>query len=245
MDQKNIVFITAITYPGKESRSLPYQFGIDSWKYWCEKNNCELFVLNQPLFDADIMVPNYYRYWCFDLLDNMDIKYNQILLSDADCIIHPNCPNFFEMSEDKYAVTHTDGSYDWTCRSMENYSKYLFNNYTFDIFQYFNAGFQIINKKHRNILEQFKNFYLENREYIQQLQRTLSVGTDQPLINFLVHQNNVELKFLPYRFCMADLHRKGLLDNELSFLRIPGIYQFNAIPNNSKADLTYDFIKNL
>jgi hypothetical protein len=37
---------------------------------------------------------------------------------------------------------------------------------------------------------------------------------------------------------MADMHRKGILDTELSFLRIPGIYQFNAIPDNHGADKT-------
>ena len=84
---KNVVFITAITYPGKESRSIPYKYGIESWKHWCKKNNCELFVLDQPIFDADVMVPNFYRYWCFELLENSGIEYDQILLSDADCIM--------------------------------------------------------------------------------------------------------------------------------------------------------------
>jgi len=240
---KNIVFITAITYPGKESRSLPYQFGIDSWKKWCNTHNCELFVLDQPLFDSNVMVPNLYRYWCFDLLDSMGIEYDQILLSDADCIIHPDCPNFFELTDGKYTVTHTDGSYDWTCRSMENYSKHMFNGFTFDIFKYFNAGFQVINKSHRAVIDEFKDFYIKDYENIFQLQKTLAVGTDQPIINFIVHKNKVELNFLPYRFCMADMYRKKLLDENLSFLRIPGIYQFNAIPNNSNANLTYDYMK--
>ena len=79
---KNIVFITAITFPGKEERSKPYKYGLDSWKYWCKKNNCELFVLDEPIFEPEVMVPNFYRYWCFELLDQMNIKYDQILLSD-------------------------------------------------------------------------------------------------------------------------------------------------------------------
>ena len=140
---KNIVFITAITFPGKEERSKPYKYGLDSWKYWCEKNNCELFVLDEPIFEPEVMVPNFYRYWCFELLDQMDIKYNQILLSDADCIIHPDCPNFFNQTENKYTITHTDGSYDWVCRSMENYSKLVFDGFTFDIFKYLTQVFKL------------------------------------------------------------------------------------------------------
>ena len=184
---KNIVFITAITFPGKEERSKPYKYGLDSWKYWCKKNNCELFVLDEPIFEPDIMVPNFYRYWCFELLDQMGIKYNQILLSDADCIIHPDCPNFFNQTENKYTITHTDGSYDWVCRSMENYSKLVFDGFTFDIFKYFNAGFQVINESHKPVIDKFKEFYLSNRDQLQQIQKTYGVGTDQPLINFFVH----------------------------------------------------------
>lgn len=239
---KNIVFITAITFPGKEERSKPYKYGLDSWKYWCKKNNCELFVLDEPIFEPEVMVPNFYRYWCFELLDQMGIKYDQILLSDADCIIHPDCPNFFNQTENKYTITHTDGSYDWVCRSMENYSKLIFDGFTFDIFKYFNAGFQVINESHKPIIDKFKEFYLNNRDQLQQIQKTYGVGTDQPLINFFVHKNSVETKYLPYQYCMADLHRKELLNN-LLYLKIPGIYQFNAIPNNHGADKTMYYMK--
>ncbi len=239
---KNIVFITAVIFPGKEERSKPYSFGLKSWEYWCKNNNCELFVLDKPIFDTQVMVPNFYRYWCFELLDQMGIEYDQVLLSDADCIIHPDCPNFFEQTEHKYTVTHTDGSYDWVCRSMENYSKLLFDDFIFDIFKYFNGGFQVINKNHKPVLDKFKDFYLNNSDYIQQVQKTYGVGTDQPLINFFVHKNNIETKYLPYQYCMADLNRKELLE-DFSFLDIPGIYQFNAIPNNSKADRTLYFME--
>ena len=40
------------------------------------------------------------------------------------------------------------------------------------------------------------------------------------------------LEYLPYQYCMADLHRKELLNN-LLYLKIPGIYQFNAIPKEA------------
>ena len=37
---------------------------------------------------------------------------------------------------------------------------------------------------------------------------------------------------LPYQFCMVDLIRKDLLGEDMFFTKIPGIYQFNAIPGN-------------
>ena len=43
---------------------------------------------------------------------------------------------------------------------------------------------------------------------------------------------------------MADLARKEILDNEMTFTKIlPGIYQFNAIPDNHNAEKTMYWMK--
>ena len=37
------------------SRSQPYKYSIASWKKWCDKNDCELFVLDDLLLPNDEM----------------------------------------------------------------------------------------------------------------------------------------------------------------------------------------------
>lgn len=240
---KNIVFMTAVKVPGKESRSAPYKFGIESFKRWCEARDYKLVVLDQELYPNDVMKPNFYRYFCFDLLENSGIEYDQILLTDADAVIHPNCPDFFKLTNRELTVTHTDGSYDWTIRSMENYAHEIFGQ-IFDLWKYFNAGFIVLNKNHRELLKSFTNFYLENQEKIRFVQEKYKTGTDQPLINHFVHNVfNIPVNILPYRYCMADLHSKNLLADDLLFTSIEGIYQFNAIPNNIENKLTYHWME--
>jgi hypothetical protein len=240
---KNIVFMTAVKVPGKESRSAPYKFGIESFKRWCEARDYKLVVLDQELYPNDVMKPNFYRYFCFDLLENSGIEYDQILLTDADAVIHPNCPDFFKLTNRELTVTHTDGSYDWTIRSMENYAHEIFGQ-KFDLWKYFNAGFIVLNKNHRELLKSFTNFYLENQEKIRFVQEKYKTGTDQPLINHFVHNVfNIPVNILPYRYCMADLHSKNLLADDLLFTSIEGIYQFNAIPNNIENKLTYHWME--
>ena len=240
--KRNIVFLTAITFPGQEYRSAPYEYGIKSWKQWCDKNDCDLFVLDEPIFEPEYCKPNFYRYWAFDLLDANGIEYDQICLTDADCIIHPECPNFFELTDRKYAVTATEGSMDWVCRSLENYGT-IFGK-TFPLHRYFNAGFQVINSEHKDLIEEFKQYYQNNRETILWMQSNYSVGTDQPLINYIVNLSDVETKYMHYQFCMADLARKEILDHEMTFTKIlPGIYQFNAIPDNHNAEKTMYWMK--
>ena len=237
---KNVVFMTAVKVPGMEDRSAPYEFGINSFKYWCDKNDCELIVLDELIHPNDVMRINYHRYYAFDILDNSGIDYDQILITDADAIIHPDTPNFFEMTDRKYTVTMTDGSYDWVCRSLENYSKHVFGGKTFPLWNYFNAGFQVVNKEHRHLWDELIQFYFNNKDLIKNMQENFCVGTDQPVINYIVNLSDVDMKFLPYQYCMADLFSKGLLDEELTMTKaMKGIYQFNAIPDNNGADRTF------
>ena len=93
------------------------------------------------------------RYYMFDILESNDINYDQILIVDADTIVHPNCPNFFELTNHKYSVVRNNGSFEWTRRSMDGFSKLLFNSkLPFNVWDYFNCGFQIVNKNHKDFL---------------------------------------------------------------------------------------------
>ena len=130
---KNLVFMMDVDIKGDgryaSSRRAAYKYSIDSWKRWCDKNDCELFVLNELLLDNDKMGICWQRYYLFDILEANDIKYNQILMVDADTIVHPDCPNFFEMTENKLCGVEFDGSWDWVLRGIENYSRYIFDGY--------------------------------------------------------------------------------------------------------------------
>ena len=76
-----------------------------------------------------------------------------------DTIVHPNCPNFFELTNHKYSVVRNNGSFEWVRRSMDGFSKLLFNDEVpFNVWDYFNCGFQIVNKKHKDFLSLLEIF---------------------------------------------------------------------------------------
>ena len=64
------------------------------------------------------------------------------------------------------------------------------------------------------------------------MQETFSVGTDQPVLNFLVKQENIDYKQLGYEWNMQDLRRYELLDEDLTFTKIGWVYHFNGIDDN-------------
>ena len=138
--KKNIVFMMNIkmgnsTLKGDRwlgNRSDPYIYSVKSWQKWCDNNNADLFVIDELILPNQEMAIPWQKFYIFDMLEANDIDYDQIMYVDADTIVHPNCPNVFEMTDGKYTFVHNEGSYDWILRSMENYSKYFFDGYMFN-----------------------------------------------------------------------------------------------------------------
>ena len=133
-ENKNIVFIIAVKKEGQLKRE--YRTGIESWRRWCKKNDVELFLLEEPILPMEDMHIIWQRYFLFDIYDANGIESDQTLLVDADTIIHPDCPNFFEETEHKYCLVHDDGSYDWVLRGMEHYKKRVYDKEWFNYWEY-------------------------------------------------------------------------------------------------------------
>lgn len=227
---KNIIFLINIKNPHKPGRTDVYDLSIDSWKRWSQKNNSDVFVLEEPIVDISEMSPIFFRHYIFDLLDPVSGDV-QICTVDADTIIHPDCPDFFKLTDGRYTGVHNDGDYDWIIRSIENYQYHFGTTFTkpFDIWKYINSGFMVTNKKYQFVHEALLEFYWKNQPEVLNCQRTYGVGTDQPLINLMLNELGVDVKILPYQFNMQDLSRKNILSEDMQYLKIPGIYHFNAI----------------
>ena len=223
---KNIVFIPKVKGTDeKRLREVAYDLSVESWKRWCDKNDCQLFVMEDLVHDYDFMKITWQRYYLFDMLDNNNVEYDQILMVDADTIVHPDCPNFFEMSEHKYCGVNAVGSMDWICRSIENYSHFFFPDIELPYWKYINGGFHIVNKKHKDIFKQVIDFYLQNKDNLLQLQNNWHCGTDQTPINFILQKNNVDMKILPYEYNMM---RFEVIGPDMLHTRHGYVYHFNC-----------------
>jgi hypothetical protein len=218
----------------KTGRNLPYQFSIKSWKHYARKYDCDLYVLTERIFDEDIMNANWHKVYALEILEHNEIAYNKVLIVDTDTIIHPDAPNIFDIVGDKFYAVHNVGSYDWLFRSMEIYSKELFDGFWFPFEQYFNSGFVIVNSNHVEFFKRVIDFYHDNVSKIKFLQQKYGVGTDQPVLNFLAHIDNVDIELLGYEWNMQDMVRKEILRPDLLFTKYGYVYHFNAIPKGFK-----------
>tara|TARA_Y100000034_G_scaffold113641_1_gene148873 strand:+ start:97 stop:864 length:768 start_codon:yes stop_codon:yes gene_type:complete len=239
---KNVVFMLNIDLGN--GRSTPYHYSIKSWNKWCNKNEVDLFVLEDLLFPVDRMKITFQRYYLFDILEENDIDYDQILMVDSDTIIHPDCPNFFEETENKYCGVMNDGCYEWVSRSIKSYHDFMFpDQERIKPWNYINGGFQVVNKKHKQFFQDMVRFYWEKSDKILESQEAFKVGTDQTILNHVLRKWNIDVKILPSCYNLQDLFRKNLLhipghswwEDSLENLYNSGwIYHFNAIPQNER-----------
>ena len=227
---KNIVFIIDIKRDGKTKKE--YQYSINSWKSFCEKYDHELLIMDAPVVDPSYMGVIWQRYYLFDILDSNEIDYDQILIVDADTIIHPDAPDVFKLTDHKYCLVHDDGDFDWILRSMENYHHHLFQDQPiFNCFEYYNSGFQIVNKTHREFFTTMREFYTQNSDTILWCQKTYGVGTDQTPLNYLLRRENVDVKALSYKFNMSCMFAKEIVNEQLQHTEAGYVMHFNGIPD--------------
>ena len=248
---KNIVFIpyikreesfTKSSSIGHSNRHKVYEFGINSWKKWCEKNNCELYIMSELLCPESEMLITWQRWQVLNILEHNKIEYDQVLVVDADSIVHPDCPNFFQKTKGEFTSVLTDGDYEWVNRAINGYSKLFFNKeYCIPTFEFFMTGFVIDNKKHKEFFDKVLEFYTQNKEAIINSYDVLLTGSDISLMNCLRKEFKVELNLLSREYGLMDLARKNLLyftrncwwkDNLQNLYNSGWVYQFNALPAN-------------
>jgi|TARA_R100001510_G_C7636764_1_gene194833 lipopolysaccharide biosynthesis glycosyltransferase len=243
---KNVVFIPNINLGN--GRSDSYKYSVSSWKHWCDKNDVELIVWEDLIYPVDYMKITWQRYYMFDILEANDVDYDQILMVDADTIVHPDCPNFFNETDRKYCGVQVDGCYEWVTRSIRGFGDMLFEGKRIHPWRYINGGFQIVNKNHKSFFESMKEYYSNNSQNITTAIDTLKCGTDQTIVNYMLHQEKVDVNILPSCYNLQDLFRKNLLyvtgrewwTDELHFLEAGWVYHYNSIPQNPmNRDATY------
>ena len=142
----NLIKESSLDKAGKE-RALGqgYDVSVKSWTEYCKKHNLLLYIIDSPVIeDYAILKPHWNKMYILDILDNNNIEYDQVMYVDSDTIVHTNVPNIFELSDYKFCIVKNYGSMDWTCRSIEIYSRLLFNEYKLLPSKYFNSGMFVL-----------------------------------------------------------------------------------------------------
>ena len=227
-----------------------------TWEYWCKKHDVIFFPFEEPIND-DLV--NYRINWqksiyCFDLLDEAGIDYDQIFLADATCMVKWDMPNIFELTDNKFTAWRETDNLNWVYDSVKGYEEFF--SYKLNKHNYFSSGVIIFNKSHKDMFLDFKDLYLNNTEEFVELQdKTVRKGTEQTPLNYWVQKNNVELNLdLPFSYKLTHIHRKDMFkpnwqlneDSTPFFIKYGYNWVFNGIPKNQRTEVmsqTWGFVK--
>lgn len=240
--KNNIVFMTCLE---KAPDYLDYkEWCFKTWKYWCDKNDVQLFILDEELqpteggvlTDSPGMKPTWQRWHVFDVLDANDIEYDNVALVDIDTMVHWDCPDFFEEAGGEFGAVQDRFFIEWTHNSIKGYQDY-WPKVKFDWTTYFNCGFIVLNKKHKEFCKQVTDFYYENQDELRKRQHeTVKKGSDQTPINYMIRDSKFDLKFLDERFNLTQLHLRGVLQGDLLW-NTSWIWHFNGFEKTERNGL--------
>lgn len=240
---KNAIFIVNIH--GKYKPDF-FEYCFNTWSFWAKKNNAVLFVLEKPYEGAESLAPHLQKYFAFEILRKNGINFDQVAIIDADTMVKWDCPNFFNISSEKFRAVLDDELPKWVNASIGTYRS-LFPTTTLDWWEYFNSGFMIFNKNHEDLLLRFINFFKNHKQEIFAIHESsdLKAGFDQTLFNFFIQEQKVEISYLPKIFNFYHLPKKKMLEKK-EFIDCAYIWHFNGIKHSERKNYmreTWDMIK--
>ena len=264
---KNVIFWTGIKnqspdmvekYGGYEWMDISKK----SWEYWCKENDCIFYHYEKPSEnDLKEFRVTWQRWFdVYDELEKNNIDYDKIFVVDACSIVKWNCPNFFELTDDRLTAWLDKDNWGWIYQSVVGYRDF-FDSYDCKLSSremvnnYINAGAVIINKNHKKFFKSLKEFYYDNKNKLISLQdKEVKKGTDQTPFNYWLKINNIEVNTsLPFMYNLTHMHRKNMLQHNWQlgddkipyFIKHGYVWKYNGIPKNERTKLmkqTWDLV---
>lgn len=181
-----------------------------TWEYWCEKNDVTFYEYDECTNeDSQTHRPNWQRWFdLFDCLERDGIDYNRIALVDASSMVRWDCPNFFNEFDGRPIAFRALENLNWIYHSVNGYQD-MFPDVKFDISNYFSSGFQIFDESFKPFLTKLTKFYWNNVDDVLKHQhQTVKKGTDQPVFNWLIQQEGIEMNLdVSTEFMLTHLQR--------------------------------------
>ena len=243
---KNLIYMVAIDHDSSKYRNSDYSnYSINTWEFWCKKNNVDFMLIDEH--DERLGKP----IWNKELVFEKASKYDKIGVVDSDTMIRWDTPDIFETYDDEFCGIVDKANLRWTMDSLRVYKKF-FNNIMVNYDEYINAGILFFSKKHLSLFEEILNFYLENREELDNWK--LGGGKEQTILNYHLKKSGFKRKFLDQRWNLMGLHKNDMLshnwqlgeDKTPFFIKYSYIWHFTGfgIPDRIKLmSDTWDFVR--
>ena len=109
---KNIVVIPAIKPADKNLDKFGgwgwMNYSIQAWSFWCKKYGYEVVIYDTPNIEDTSTYRVTVQRWfdVFKFLESKGIDYDQVCMVDASYIPKWDCPDIFQLTNNKFTATH-------------------------------------------------------------------------------------------------------------------------------------------
>ena len=218
-----------------------------TWEYWCDKHDVIFFPFDKKVEDdlTKFRINWQKSIFCFDLLDEAGIDYDQIFLVDGTCMAKWDMPNIFELTDHKFTAWREKDNLRWVYDSIKGYEEFF--SYELNKYDYFSSGILVFNKSHKDIFLEFKNLYYENiDEFVELQDKLVHKGTEQTPLNYWLQMNHVEMNLdLPFSYKLTHIHRKDMFNHNWQlnedttpfFIKYGKNWVFNGIPKDQRTQV--------
>lgn len=242
----NLIYIVSIDHHQSKTKCSSYaDYCINTWQYWCSKNNVDLIVekIGDEKFGKAM--------WNKTNIAEIGKKYKKIGIVDTDTMIRWDSPNIFEMYDDEFCGVVDTSDYRWILNSIDVYNKF-FPDVKLNVDNYINSGVMFFTSDHLFLFDQLQKFYFDNKYELDNWSK--GGGKDQTLINYHLTKNKVKQKILDPCWNLISIHRKDMFkhnwqlnnDPTLYFIKYAYIWHFTGFPVEHRESLmrdTWDIIK--
>lgn len=233
---KNLIYIVSITDESAKINHNDYSiYCIESWKYWCRKNNVDLKIVTEN--DSRCGKP----VWNKELIYENAKDYEKIGIVDADTMIKWNAPNIFETFNEDFCMVRDTVNWSWVYNSIQNYGKF-FKGIHLDISNYGNAGVLFFHRIYLPLFKQVFEFYKENQEELDSWSK--GGGREQTILNYFLAKNYVDIKFLDGGWNVLGMHKRGWLNSNHQLqsdmphlVRYSNIWHFTGFPIEKRTEI--------
>ena len=131
--QKDVIFITALTQSDVEDAGLARQscdlkdyldFSLKTWRWWCKKNDIDLYVFSQSDISVVEMGPCWQRWDAHNILKREGIQYRRVAIVDADTMVRWDCPNFLNFYRGNYCGVTCECDH-WVYKSLKQFQHHF------------------------------------------------------------------------------------------------------------------------
>lgn len=221
---QDVVFQVCI---GGEDKNPFYRYSRLTWEKWCKEKGILFVTVYEKPENLKSLFPKYIRYWMYDILDDRGIEYRKIAYVDTDIMIRWDTPNFFDLSGDRFSAVQDTGDMHYIMRAI-SLCRIHYPDVEPNYWEYINSGFFVVSNTDecRAVISSVSDFAIRRNDLVRDEAFSTQVS-DQTILNFELHKQEVEINYLPFPYNLSHLNQRRIYSNGF-FLKYGYLWHFTG-----------------